>query len=53
MSLGILDYATFYSNNVVDNEARFMLEGPMYNPIRDRSPSLFKNIFLGSFKSFY
>ena len=30
-----------------------MLECPLYNPIRDKFPSIFKNVVLGSLKSFF
>ena len=34
-----------------ENEAHFVLEYSLYNHIRDKFPSLFENIILGSFKS--
>ena len=42
----------FCSNSVVDNEAYFVLECPLYNSIRDNFQSLFENVVLGSLKSF-
>ena len=41
------------SCNVVDNEAHFVLECPLYDSIRDRFLSLFENAVLGSVESFY
>ena len=38
----------FCSYNAVENEAHFMLECPIYNPIKDKFPSLFKNVVLGN-----
>ena len=38
--------------NEVGNEAHFVLERPLHNPIRDKFPSLFENVVLGSLKSF-
>ena len=49
LSLEILDYAT----DVVENEAHFLLECPLYNSIRDKFPSLSKKIIPGSLKSFF
>ena len=43
----------FYSYNVVENEVDFVLECPLYNPIRDKFSSLFENVVLGSLKSFF
>ena len=43
----------FCSFNVVENEAHFVLECPLYNPIRDQFPSLFENIVPGSLKFFF
>ena len=42
----------FCSYYVVENEAHFVLEWPLYNPIRHEFPSLFENVVLGSLKSF-
>ena len=39
--------------NAVEIEARFMLECPLYEPIRDKFTSLFENVVLGSLKSFF
>ena len=36
-----------------ENEAYFMLECPLYNPVRDKFPSLFENVVLGKLKSFF
>ena len=33
----------FYSYDAVENEAHFVLECPLYNPIRDKFPSLFED----------
>ena len=30
-----------------------MLECPLYNPIRDKFPSIFENVVLGSLQSFF
>ena len=30
-----------------------MLECPIYNPIRDKFPSLYENVVLGSLKTFF
>jgi len=43
----------FCSYNVVENEAHFVLECPLYSSIRDKFQSLFENIVLGSIKSFF
>ena len=43
----------FCSYNTIENEANFMLECPMYNPIRDKFPSLFENVVPRSMKSFF
>ena len=51
LSLKTLDYATF--TPIVENEAHFVLECPLYNPIRDKFPSLLENLVLGSLKSFF
>ena len=53
LSLEILDYVTFFSCNAVEIEAHFMLECPLYKPIRDKFPSLFENVVLGSLKYFF
>ena len=42
----------FCSCNVVAIETHLVLECPIYNPIRDRFPSLFETIVGGSLKSF-
>jgi hypothetical protein len=42
-----LCHFSFY--NVIENEAHFVLECPLYNPIRDKLPSLFENVILGKF----
>ena len=42
----------FCSYNAVENKAHFVLECPLYNPIRDKFPSIFGNV-LGSLKSFF
>ena len=52
LSLEILDYATFASD-AIENEARLVLECPLYNPIKDKFPSLFENVIIRSLKSFF
>ena len=42
----------FFSYNVIGNEAHFVLECPLHNPSRDKSPSLFENVVVGTLKSF-
>ena len=42
----------FCSYNAIDNEAHFVLECPLYNLAKDKFPSLFENVILGSLKSF-
>ena len=34
----------FCSYNAIENEAHLVLECPLYNPIRDKFPSLFENV---------
>ena len=41
------------SYNVVNNKAHFVLEFPLYNPIKDEFPSLFENVVLGSLEIFF
>ena len=43
----------FCSYDIVENEAHFVLECPLYNSIRDKFQSLFENVVLGSLKSFF
>jgi hypothetical protein len=43
----------FCSYNTVENEAHYVLECPLYDPIRDKFPSLFENVVLGSLNSFF
>ena len=43
----------FVSYNAVENEVRFMLECPLYNPIKDKFPSLFESVVPWGFKSFF
>ena len=43
----------FFLYNVVENEAHFVLECPLNNPIRDKFQSLFENEILGILKSFF
>ena len=43
----------FYSCNVVENEAHFVLECPLYNSIRYKFQALFEKLVLGSLKSFF
>ena len=40
------------SNHTIENEAHFVLECPLYKPIADKFPLLFRNGVLGSLKSF-
>ena len=47
LSLGTIDYA-----NVVENEAHFVLECPLHNPIGEKFKSLFEKVVLGSLKYF-
>ena len=53
LSLEILDYVTFAPIMQLENESHFVLECPLYNPIRDKFPSLFENVVLGNLKSFF
>ena len=50
LSLEKLDYATFSPQC---SWKHFILECPLYNPIRDKFPSLFKNVVPRSLKSFF
>ena len=43
----------FCSYNVIENETHFVLECPLYNPIRHNFPSVFENVVLGNLKSFF
>ena len=43
----------FCSNSAVEKEPSFVLECALYNPIRDKFPSLFENVVLGSLWSFF
>ena len=43
----------FCSYNAVENEAYFVLECPLHNPIRDQFPPIFENVILGSLKHFF
>ena len=38
---------------VVENETHFVLECPLYNPIRVMFPSLSENVVLGNLKSYF
>ena len=53
LSLEILDYLIFCSYNAIENEAHFVLECPLYNLIRDKFPSQFKNVVPRSLKLFF
>ena len=53
LSLERLDYATFAPIMQFENEAHLVLECPLYDFIRDKFPSLFKNVVSGCFKSFF
>lgn len=50
LSLEIINYAFFY--NTVKNEARFVLECPLYDPIKDKFLSRSENAIVGSSKFF-
>ena len=50
-SLQMKTLGHFCSHNVVDCEAHFVLECPLYNSINHKIPSLFQNVVLGSLKS--
>jgi hypothetical protein len=39
--------------NAFENKAYFVLECPLYDPIRDKCPSLFEKVVLGRLKSFF
>jgi hypothetical protein len=41
-----------FSYNAVENLAHFVLECPLYRSIRDKFPSQFENVILGSLKVF-
>jgi hypothetical protein len=41
------------SYNAVASEAHFVLECPLYNPIKVKFPSIFENVVLESLKSFF
>ena len=43
----------FFSYNAFENEVHFMLKCPLYNPIRDKFPSLFENVVPRNLKSFF
>ena len=43
----------FWSYNAVENEAHFVQECPLYKTVRDKYPSLFENVVLGSLESFF
>jgi hypothetical protein len=43
----------FCSYNAIVNEAHFVLECPLYNRIRDKSPPQFKSVVSGNLKSFF
>ena len=43
----------FCSYNVAENEAHFVLECPLYNPIKDKFQSLLEKVVLRSLKSFF
>ena len=43
----------YCSHNAVKNEAHFILESPLYDPIRDKFLSLFENVVLDNLKSFF
>ena len=42
----------FCSYNAIENEAHFVLECPLYKPIKDKFPLLFKNVVMGSLQAF-
>ena len=43
----------FCSYNEVENGAHFVLECPLYKPMRVKFPTLFENVVLGSLKPFF
>ena len=52
-SLGCTRLCHFCSYNALEYDAHFILEHPMYKPIRHKFPSLFENVVLGTLKSFF
>ena len=53
LSLQILEFSLICSYSAVENEAHFVLECLLYNPVRHKFPSLFEEVILGSLKYFY
>jgi hypothetical protein len=43
----------FFVYNVAEIEAHFVLECPLYNPIRDKFQSLFEKAILACLKNFF
>ena len=41
------------SYNAVEKEAHFVFECSQYNPVKDKFPSLFENVVLGSLESLF
>ena len=44
---------SFVASTSIESEVQFMLECPLYNPIRDTFSSIFENVVLWSLKSFF
>ena len=44
---------SFCSYNAIENEAHFVLECPLNNPIRDKFPSQFENVVPRSLECFF
>ena len=44
---------SFCSYTAIENEAHFVLECPLNNPIRDKFPSRFENVVPRSLKCFF
>lgn len=53
LSLEIINYAIFFFYNTIENEARFVLECPLYDPIKDKFLSRYENAVVGSSKFFF
>ena len=49
----ICHFCHFCSYNTIENEAQFVLECSLYNPIRDKFPSLFENVVPRGLKYFF
>ena len=53
LSLETTRLCHFCFYNAIENDGHFVMECPIYNPIRHKFPSLFENVVLGSLKSFF